>query len=109
MTGPLGEIPDWARNCPSGKQKFASANQARQIFRTESRRSATANKFKGTVHIYHCNMCDGYHLTRSARRRDGRKFNNPDAPPPRAPGTQMPRQRPAVEDTPPFPSDREDD
>lgn len=68
------EIPGWARSCPSGKQKFTTAAEARRLFRTESRRGATAHKFKGTRHIYQCTLCDAYHVTSAARRRDGRKF-----------------------------------
>lgn len=68
------DVPDWARRCPSGKQKFASAADARKIFRTESRRGTYATAFKGTMHVYRCDDCGAFHYKGKARRPDKRKF-----------------------------------
>lgn len=72
MSGVLGEIPDWARRCPSGKQKFASAEDARRIYRTDPYRSS----FKGTMHVYRCQDCDSFHYTSTARQRNKRKHRS---------------------------------
>lgn len=82
MTSLPEEIPEWARNCPSGKQKFTTADEARRLFRIESRRGPTKSKFKGTPHVYQCPICSAFHFTSAARRRDGRKFRSPWPQPP---------------------------
>lgn len=69
------EIPEWAQSCPSRKQKFASADDARRAFRTEKRRG-TKGYFHGTPHVYRCMECDGFHMTSTARQRDGKKHGN---------------------------------
>ena len=65
------DIPEWARNCPSRKQKFASAEEAMRIHRQEMRRSSS---FKGTPHAYKCPQCDGFHVTTMTHTRKKRKF-----------------------------------
>jgi hypothetical protein len=76
MDNILGEIPGWARSCPSGKQKFASADEARKIFRTEFRRGDARSRFRGTMHVYRCTRCDAFHYTSVARRSDKKKFGS---------------------------------
>jgi uncharacterized protein YjaZ len=64
------EIPDWATSCPSGKIKFSTAAEARRMYRQKNNRSAAA--FKGTVHVYLCQICDWYHTTSTRSRQTGR-------------------------------------
>lgn len=73
------EIPDWARSCPSGKQKFATAEDARAIIRENTRLRGNRRKkpLRGTLHAYWCLKCDAFHITSAARRRDGHKHNAP--------------------------------
>lgn len=65
------EIPDWAKSCPSGKQKFTSSEDARKQY--QGKRHGRARDQKGTFHAYRCLDCDFYHVTSTARQRDGRK------------------------------------
>jgi hypothetical protein len=64
-----GEIPEWARNCPSGKVKWVSAADARKALRQENGRASKG--FKGTIHVYWCPLCTSFHTT-STRSRKGR-------------------------------------
>ncbi len=68
------DIPDWARNCPSGKQKFASGEEARRIFRVELRRRVKGKAFSGTLHTYDCPLCSGFHITHMTHTRRKKKF-----------------------------------
>lgn len=65
------EIPDWARSCPSGKRKFASADDAWD-FRRASRKARNGS-LQGTMHIYRCPDCQMFHFTTKPRKRNKKK------------------------------------
>ena len=65
------EIPDWARNCSSGKQRYSSAEEARREYRIKLR--GKVKDPKGTFHAYQCAECGFYHTTSTARKNNKRK------------------------------------
>lgn len=74
---PGDEIPDWARRCPTGKQKFPTAEDARDAIRQDTRLKRSINPLKGSMRPYRCRVCGMYHLTSTARRSDGHKHGKP--------------------------------
>lgn len=65
------EIPDWAKNCSSGKQKFTSSEDARRQYKNKMR--GRVRDPKGTFHAYRCPECGCYHITSTARQSNKRK------------------------------------
>lgn len=74
---PGDQIPGWAIRCPTGKQKFASADAARDAMRQDKWVKKPINGLKGSMRPYLCRACDMYHLTSAARRSDGHKHGKP--------------------------------
>lgn len=67
------EIPEWARSCPLGKQKFATAEDARRAWKASTQGKAHPT-FKGTVHTYKCKRCTGFHWTTKTHDQRKRKY-----------------------------------
>lgn len=62
------EIPQWAKSCPLGKLKFATAKQAR-----DHAKNAKSGSLRGNAKPYPCDQCGSYHLTHDSRQHDKRK------------------------------------
>jgi hypothetical protein len=60
------EIPEWARRCPSGKIKFASAADARKAYRHGGHKRSLSG-VTGSIRSYRCPECDSFHVSSKGR------------------------------------------
>lgn len=71
-----GEIPPWARRCPTGKIKYQSALEVRKKFRSRRSKSSSSN-----LYTYRCERCGFVHTSEfrpGADKRLKRKRGSPD-------------------------------
>lgn len=65
----MTDVPIEFLKCPSGKMKFVCSGDARKYLKGGFRK----NKPSGKGYVYHCPMCDAWHIT-SVSRSNYRKL-----------------------------------